>query len=260
MNRTTTLLAIDTSTEFCSVALAVSSTARAQSQLFIRHELTGATASSRVLPAVQEVFAEAQLTLRECTALAFGVGPGSFTGLRTATGVVQGLAFALQVPVVPVSTLLACAQAARERAPAITRVLAALDARMNEVYWAQFDWDQSTHSWQIVQPVILTSPEAVKIPEVPFTLAGNAADIFGERLAALPYAASIDRLALPHAAAIATLGLCSLQAGHTVSAECAMPLYIRNKVALTTAERAAQAVSSSAMPSNAVSVSTIQRG
>ncbi|BBO59709.1 tRNA (adenosine(37)-N6)-threonylcarbamoyltransferase complex dimerization subunit type 1 TsaB [Mycoavidus sp. B2-EB] len=240
-HRPTILLAIDTSTEFCSVALAVSSTAQEPPQLYSRHELTGATASLRVLPMVQEVFAEAKLNLRACTALAFGAGPGSFTGLRTATGVVQGLAFALHVPVVPVSTLLACAQATRDRAGALNRVLAVLDARMNEVYWAQFEWDPEIHNWRTVQPVTLTAPNAVNFPDAPFTLAGNAADLLSAQLASVPHKVSLDPLAQPHATAIATLGLCALRAGQVVSAESAMPVYIRNKVAFTTAERAARA-------------------
>lgn len=240
-HRPTILLAIDTSTEFCSVALAISSTAQEPPQLYSRHELTGATASLRVLPMVQEVFAEAKLNLRACTALAFGAGPGSFTGLRTATGVVQGLAFALQVPVVPVSTLLACAQVARARDAAFNRVLAVLDARMHEVYWAQFEWDLETRNWHTVHPVTLTAPDAVNFPDAPFTLAGNAADLLSAQLARAPHLVSIDSLALPQAAAIATLGLSALRAGQGVSAEDAMPVYIRNKVAFTTAERLARA-------------------
>ncbi|WP_224024733.1 tRNA (adenosine(37)-N6)-threonylcarbamoyltransferase complex dimerization subunit type 1 TsaB, partial [Burkholderia vietnamiensis] len=127
----TVLLAIDTSTEYCSVALLRSAPADAAvstPQTWVRHELTGAVSSTRVLPAVQELFAESGLALADCDAIAFGAGPGSFTGLRTATGITQGLAFGRGLPVVPVGTLLVCAEHARLRAPGTTRVLAALDA------------------------------------------------------------------------------------------------------------------------------------
>ncbi|NIF67720.1 tRNA (adenosine(37)-N6)-threonylcarbamoyltransferase complex dimerization subunit type 1 TsaB, partial [Burkholderia sp. Cy-647] len=106
----TVLLAIDTSTEFCSVALIAASDAAPAStapRLWFRHDETGAVSSTRVLPAVRELLDEAGFTLADCAAIAFGAGPGSFTGLRTATGVAQGLAFGRGLPVVPIGTLAA---------------------------------------------------------------------------------------------------------------------------------------------------------
>jgi tRNA threonylcarbamoyladenosine biosynthesis protein TsaB len=134
----TVLLALDTSTEFCSVALLSAATVptdrtASEPRVWIRHEQTGAVSSTRLLPAIRELFEEAGLALAACNVIAFGAGPGSFTGLRTATGVAQGLAFGLNCPVVPVGTLLACAESARRRDPSATRVLAALDARMDEI-------------------------------------------------------------------------------------------------------------------------------
>ncbi len=238
----TVLLAIDTSTEYCSVALlrsAMAAGADSSPQCWVRHELTGAVSSTRVLPAIREVFAESGLTLADCDAIAFGAGPGSFTGLRTATGIAQGLAFGRALPVVPVGTLLACAEHARLRAPGTARVLAALDARMDEVYWADFAWDDAAGEWRTLHAAALDAPGAVGVPDAPFTLAGNAAAAFGAQLPAAARAAAIDADALPHAVPIAHLALRAYRAGRTVPADQAAPEYIRNKVAQTTAERMA---------------------
>jgi tRNA threonylcarbamoyladenosine biosynthesis protein TsaB len=247
MNQTV-LLALDTSTEFCSVALLCASTTSidaagqhgAAPRFWVRHELTGAVSSTRLLPAIGELFAEAGLTLADCDAIAFGAGPGSFTGLRTATGVAQGLAFGLNLPVVPVSTLLACAESARLRDPSATRVLAALDARMDEIYWADYAWDDAQQEWRTVQPASLDAPARLVLPDAPFTLAGNAAAAFGERLPAVAAARTVDGEALPHALPLAHAALRAFRAGRTVPADQAAPEYVRDKVAQTTAERVAE--------------------
>ncbi|SAK66884.1 family M22 non-peptidase [Caballeronia hypogeia] len=252
----TVLLALDTSTEFCSVALLLDDSIsasdsasnaaaphyeRGSTRVWFRHEATGAVSSTRLLPAVRELFGDAGFALADCAAIAFGAGPGSFTGLRTATGVAQGLAFGLDVPVAPVSTLLACAEGARLKGfddPSWpTRVLAALDARMDEVYWADFEFDAAAGDWRVLHPAALDAPGALPLPEVPFVLAGNAAAAFGERLPAAAAAARVDREALPHALPVALLGLRALKAGRTVAPEHAAPEYVRDKVAQTTAER-----------------------
>lgn len=244
----TVLLAIDTSTEYCSVALLCSddnpgAQSVAPSRIWGRHDRTGAVSSARVLPAVRELFAEAGLALAECSAIAFGAGPGSFTGLRTATGVAQGLAFALGVPVVPVSTLLACAESARRRDAASTRVLAVLDARMDEVYWADYAWDAGEGEWKALSRPALAAPAAVVVPSEPFVLAGNAAAQFGERLPAAAAASVVDHDAVPHAVPLAYVALRAYRGGRTVAADQAAPEYVRDKVAQTTAERlAARAV------------------
>lgn len=241
----TVLLALDTSTEFCSVALLRSDAASAGSDaapahVWTRHEATGAVSSTRVLPAVRELFDEAGLALSQCHAVAFGAGPGSFTGLRTATGVAQGLAFGLGVPVVPVGTLQICAEHARMRDPSVARVLAVLDARMDEVYWADYAWDAPAGEWRTLTPPSLSAPEALAAPETPFALAGNAARAFGARLAVAERAAVVDHDALPHAQPLAWAALRAFRAGRTVAAELAAPEYVRDKVAQTTAERLAQ--------------------
>lgn len=240
----TVLLALDTSTEYCSVALISSEAPSASAQptparVWTRHEATGAVSSTRVLPAVRELFDEAGLALDACNAVAFGAGPGSFTGLRTATGVAQGLAFGLDVPVVPIGTLLICAESARRRDPSISRVLAVLDARMDEVYWADYAWDAAAGEWRTVVPPSLGAPDAVVAPDTAFALAGNAADAFGARLTVAERASVVDREALPHAQPLAFAALRAYWAGRTVAAEHAAPEYVRDKVAQTSAERLA---------------------
>ncbi|RZF26789.1 tRNA (adenosine(37)-N6)-threonylcarbamoyltransferase complex dimerization subunit type 1 TsaB [Paraburkholderia sp. UYCP14C] len=252
----TVLLALDTSTEFCSAALVSASVdangqPSAEPRVWVRHEQTGAVSSTRLLPAIRELFDEAGLTLADCDAIAFGSGPGSFTGLRTATGVAQGLAFGLNLPVVPIGTLLVCAESARLRDPSTTRVLAALDARMDEIYWADYAWDDAQHEWRTVQTASLDAPGRLVLPDVPFTLAGNAAAAFGERLPAVAAARSVDGEALPHALPLAYAALRAFHAGRTVPADQAAPEYVRDKVAQTTAERMADKAAKTARAAHA---------
>jgi tRNA threonylcarbamoyladenosine biosynthesis protein TsaB len=240
----TVLLALDTSTEYCSVALLCAAGAdraatASEPCVWTRHEATGAVSSTRLLPAIGELFEEAGLALSDCDAIAFGAGPGSFTGLRTATGVAQGLAFGLSVPVVPVGTLLVCAESARRRDPAATRVLAALDARMDEIYWADYRWDAAAGDWQTLRPASLDVPVDIGAPDEPFTLAGNAAAAFGARLGVASRARVVDGEALPHALPLAFAALRAFRAGRVVPADQAAPEYVRDKVAQTTAERLA---------------------
>lgn len=204
--------------------------------------MTGAVSSSRLLPAVRELFDEAQMALCDCDAVAFGAGPGAFTGLRTAAGVAQGLAFGLGVPVVPVSTLLACAESARLRDPLAQRVLAALDARMDEVYWADFVWVEEDGEWRALTQPSLGSPRSLPAPDQPFTLAGNAAAAFGAALSLASLARVVDGEAVPHAVPLAHAALRAYRAGHVVPADRAAPEYVRDKVAQTTAERLAARV------------------
>lgn len=223
----------------------------AEPRVWVRHEQTGAVSSTRLLPAIRELFDEAGLTLADCDAIAFGSGPGSFTGLRTATGVAQGLAFGLNLPVVPIGTLLVCAESARLRDPSTTRVLAALDARMDEIYWADYAWDDAQHEWRTVQTASLDAPGRLVLPDVPFTLAGNAAAAFGERLPAVAAARSVDGEALPHALPLAYAALRAFHAGRTVPADQAAPEYVRDKVAQTTAERMADKAAKTARAAHA---------
>ncbi|HJV75229.1 MAG TPA: tRNA (adenosine(37)-N6)-threonylcarbamoyltransferase complex dimerization subunit type 1 TsaB [Noviherbaspirillum sp.] len=225
-----TILAIETSTELASVALL-------HRGEFIVHEALGVnTHSQTILPMVQILLAQAGISLAQCDALAFGAGPGSFTGVRTACGVTQGLAYGADLPVVPVVTLHAMALACREACGA-ENVLVVLDARMEEVYWAQYRYQDG---WQSIIEPQLSAPSAVN--------ANGAAIVCGNALVA--YASAFDKLALaterqadvvPHARQIAQLAQIELAAGRTVGAQDAQPIYLRNKVAFTTAERLARA-------------------
>lgn len=221
------ILAIETSTELASVALLY----RGQ---VISHEAAGVQMHSQtVLPMVQALLAQAGLALADCDAIAFGAGPGSFTGVRTACGVAQGLAFGSDLPVVPVVTLLAMAQACRE-ASGSDNVLALLDARMEEVYWAQYRYAEG---WQALAAPTLSSPQGVpmagEVVACGNGLAAYASAFNGCLQRALPEI-------VPHAAQIARLAESEFAAGRVLKARDAQPIYLRNKVALTTAERMAR--------------------
>jgi tRNA threonylcarbamoyladenosine biosynthesis protein TsaB len=215
------LLAFDTSTETLSIA------ARHGDALFEYTGEGGAQASSTLIPLIQRLLAEAGLTLRELDAIAFGRGPGSFTGLRTACSVAQGLGFGAGLRLLPIDTLRAVAEDARHRFGA-RRVVAVLDARMDQVYAARHDFDG-----QDGEPELLV-PEDVVVPSG-WALAGNAFDAHGDRL---PRAAR-RHAALPTAAAMLRLAPALLAAGRAVAPADAWPLYVRDKVAQTTEERAA---------------------
>lgn len=230
------ILAFDTSTEFCSVALGDGT------RTLFRHEHTGARSSGRVLPAAGELLAEAGIRLVDCAAIAFGAGPGSFTGLRTSCGVAQGLAFGAELPIVQVSSLAACAEQTRASLPAGTVVTVALDARMDECYWASFapvDTAREASGWHALSPIQVSAPQTVAAPSGPYWLAGNAAAAFGDRLSVAAGAAVVLPEVLPHAREIVAIGQRLLAAGHTVRPEDAAPLYVRDKVALTIEERLA---------------------
>ena len=170
------LLAFDTSTETLSVAV------RHGDVVLERSGEGGAQASSTLIPIIQSMLAEAGLALRELDAIAFGRGPGSFTGLRTACSVAQGLGFGAGVPLLPVDTLLVVAEEARHRFGA-QQVLAVLDARMEQVYSAAYDFAVGGPVPQ-AEPQ-LTAPEGLVLPPG-FVLAGNAFEAYGERLPAAP--------------------------------------------------------------------------
>jgi len=192
--------------------------------------------SHTVLPMVQAALQQAGIVLAQCDAIAFGAGPGSFTGVRTACGVAQGLAFGLDLPVVPVSTLQAMAQACRETCGA-DEVLAVLDARMDEVYWAQYRY---CDGWQTVLAPALSAPASVA-PGGSVTVCGNGLIAYASAFAALPGSVGIHPDVIPYARQIALLAQAELAAGRAMAARDAQPVYLRNKVAQTTAERQARA-------------------
>lgn len=222
-------LAFDTSTERLSLAVGHGDAVWAESAP------GGAQSSATLIPALLALLQQAGLRLDQLDAIVFGSGPGSFTGLRTACSVAQGLAFGANLPVLPISTLLAVAEEARHQQGA-TRVVAALDARMDEVYHAAFEWrDGAEPGWLAPADFSLGAPESVPLPEG-WVLAGSAAQAYPGRMAG-----GADSLALlPTASALLRLAPALWRAGQAVPADEALPLYIRDKVAKTTLEREAE--------------------
>ncbi|MGJ9419907.1 tRNA (adenosine(37)-N6)-threonylcarbamoyltransferase complex dimerization subunit type 1 TsaB [Massilia sp. CMS3.1] len=222
------ILAIETSSELASCALL-------SDDIVISRESGGVrTHSQSVLPMVQELLAESHLKLGDVDAIAFGAGPGSFTGVRTACGVAQGLAFGADLPVLACNTLEAMAEACRAHTGA-TEVLTVLDARMNEVYWAQYRFDGV---WQALVDPVLSSPELVTPVAAPGLAAcGNGFAVYPDAFAGKPFALDADAGIVPHARALVRIGAAAFAAGQGLPAAQAQPLYLRNKVAYTSAER-----------------------
>ena len=221
------ILAIDTATEACSAALYLDGEISQQYRVAPREH------SHIILPMIEQLMAQAGIKLQDLDAVAFGRGPGSFMGVRIAAGVVQGIAFAWKLPVVPVSTLAAIAQTANAQTGA-AHVLAAIDARMNEVYWGAYSLTDAGHM-QLVGEELVIAPERVTLPgEREWSGAGTGWSAYGESLrnAIAPFEPA-DRLddCLPSAAAIARLAVADFQAGRHVAASQAVPVYLRDNVA-----------------------------
>ena len=251
------LIAFDTSTDALSVAVLRSTSAGPR---YWQHAgAGGAAASGSLIAGIMDLLRQADLRLQDLDAICFGSGPGSFTGLRTACSVAQGLAYGAGVPVLPVPSLLALAQSARAaHAPLATHgcVSALLDARMDEVYAATYGFD--IHGWTTLQAPCLLAPEqvpawsqAVQAQHGAASLtpgaqpnqawrawAGNVFGIYGQRLAAPAAWMCCD--AFPQAMAILQVAPALIAAGACVPPEQALPLYVRDKVAKTTGERAVE--------------------
>lgn len=230
------ILALDTSTDACSVALYLAG------EILENFQIAPRAHTQLLLPMIDQALAEAGLTPRQLDGIAFGRGPGSFTGLRIAAGIAQGIAFAAQLPVVPVSTLAALAEqhlAAHDG----EWVLAALDARMDEVYWGFYRRDRERR-------VVVMGTEQVKrvaeilLPPLPAHSlygVGSAWQTHHQALCArIGHAlSSYDATAWPRAGSIARLAAVALARGDSVAAAAALPVYLRDQVAKTLAERAA---------------------
>lgn len=223
------LLAFETATRRLSVAL------WQNGELIERAEEVPNGGSERLLPWVHELLAEAGVTLAQIDGIAFGAGPGGFTGLRLACGVAQGLAWGLDLPVAPVSTLEALALAAGEY-----EVWTCLDARMNEVYSAAYVVAGDAVR-ELMPPVCL--PPAVA-PAPTFAGGWGVGDGFASYgpllLAQKPDLKGVRADVFPTAAAVARLAAPVFARGAGVAAAQAQPIYVRDKVALTTAERMAR--------------------
>lgn len=221
------ILAIDTSTEHCSVAL------WRDGEVDAREAHAGQRHSQLVLEMTHDLLTGSALRMAELDGIAFGAGPGTFTGLRIACGVTQGLALGADLPVVGVSTLLAMAQAA----PA-DRVACCLDARVHEVYHAAYE--RTGQAWHTVQAPALHAPAEVPLlPGAGWFGCGSGFAAYREALESR-YGVALSRIdasAYPHAREIAWLAVPEFERGGGMDPAQATPLYLRDRVALKSSER-----------------------
>lgn len=227
-----TLLAIDTATEMCSAGLQIGE------QVHVRSVHAGQRHSELLLPMVTQLLSEHEISVHQCEAIAFGAGPGSFTGLRIACGVAQGLGYGAGKAVVPVGNLHALAWGVRHEG---RRILAAIDARMNEAYCAVFDVASDVLTTRL-PPSLVSAADlpALAREQRPDVIAGNALSRlhveWGDVMDAALYAD-----ATAEAQAFVELGSLMFSAGLGVRPAEASPIYVRDRVALTIAERRARA-------------------
>lgn len=233
------LLALDTATETTHIALELHGSVHAAAKA------GGAQSSAVLLPALQQLLQVAGAGWPQVDAIAFGRGPGAFTGLRTATSVAQGLAFGLGKPVIVLDTLMAVAEDARMAGADAGCVWVANDARMGELYAAVYAHD-AQRGWQVLREPALHTPAAwleqlqgATGTETPSACAGNAWHALGEALEAAARSAPVWPDARPTGAALLALARHAWAAGALQDAASALPLYVRDKVAQTTAEREA---------------------
>ena len=243
------ILAIDTSSAWCSVALSLDPSTE---DTLERHELLGPGASQHLLPWITDLLQQGGITLRDLDAIAVGIGPGAFTGVRLAVAVVQGLALASHLPIAPVASLDAIAASAIDH-PLMQAMDAskyqftvAIDARMGEVYWANYSLmkaaqagDDNTVLPERIGDIQLSRPEDVQM--------GISECVFGS--AVTQYSSHFERH-LPSSQMDGTLGVSAsgvlrcakamLAKGQLIAVDQLEPMYVRNKVALTSAERGAK--------------------
>ncbi len=236
------LLALDTATERMHAALSIGPGAAHNTRTTTLDLPGGAQASATLLPALTGLLADAGLAWADLDALAFGAGPGAFTGLRTACATVQGLALGLDVPVLPLDTLMAVAEDARLAGSVSlpTPLWALQDARMGELYAAAYLWDATSQRWQVHAAPQLW-PLSHALATQPPQWAGNAIQADAALLAPLLTTRCNGELAgepaAPRGAALASLARAAWARGEAVDAALALPRYVRDKVAQTTAER-----------------------
>ena len=228
----TTLLAFDTASERMTIALSHGD------RRWSHVAAGGAKASSTLIPSILSLLAQAGLELAAVDAIAFGRGPGAFTGLRTACAVAQGLAFGADKPVIPIDNLLAIAETARAGRVAFS-VWATIDARMDQIYAAEYAF--AVDRWETLQEPMLTDAERLSerwraTPAL--AVAGDALAVFGARLETGAAERFADARVEPET--LIALATRAWQDGATVDAASALPLYVRDKVAETTLEREAK--------------------
>jgi len=254
------LLAVETATEACSAALYIDGIVTE------RFELTPKEHTRLILPMIDSLMADAGLKPQQLDALAFGCGPGSFTGVRIATGVIQGIAFGADLPVVPVSTLAAIAQdffdnnkaqgkypplhsgegrnegfkkgANSDLSRCINVAFTAMDARMGEIFWGVYQRDEQGFA-KLIGKESVTPAVAVEFPDLSGVGVGSGWGVYNHELMALlaGRVSYCETENLPRAGAIARLGARGFELGLAVAVEQAMPVYLRDKVAKKESER-----------------------
>lgn len=222
----TRIIAIDTATEASSVAI------YDNGKIYSHYDISPREHAQRILPLVERMLSDAGLALNQFDALAFGQGPGSFTGVRIGIGIAQGLALGADLPMIGISTLETMAEGAH-RVTGANQVLTAIDARMSEVYWAAYQRDQNA-TWYAVQAESVLSPQAVESQLN--SLSGHWYTV-GTGWQTYPAMAEYSSLilddghmALPLAVDMLPLALTRWQKGEYVAVENAQPVYLRNEV------------------------------
>ncbi|MGO1297105.1 MAG: tRNA (adenosine(37)-N6)-threonylcarbamoyltransferase complex dimerization subunit type 1 TsaB [Vibrio sp.] len=220
------ILAIDTSTEMCSVALMMGNT------VYTRDAIAPRDHTKKILPMVDEVLKEAGVTLQELDALAYGRGPGSFTGVRIGIGIAQGLALGAELPMIGISTLAAMAQQAYRQTGA-THVSAAIDARMSEVYWAQYQ-RQPNGDWKAIGDECVIAPgnlnQHITNNELCWTQVGTGWAAYSDEMSALSLTCEPSTILYPEAQDMVFLAKFALEQGQTVAVEDSSPVYLRDTV------------------------------
>ena len=221
------ILAIDTATEGCSAALLIGE------EIVEQFEVTPRGHTQRILPMVDQLLAEAECTLQQLDAIAFDRGPGSFTGLRITAGVVQGLAYGAERPVIPVSSLAALASAHFQQ-HGVANILSGIDARMGELSWGAFCIDEQGIP-QLQGAECVAAVDSLPLPPSVAGTWNGVGSGWGSDGEALQtrFGASVrqtDADALPHAREVARLAVHDLLQGKVLAAEEAQPIYLRNNV------------------------------
>ncbi len=217
------ILAIETATEACSVALAIDGQVRERSALSPRGH------ADLLLPWVSELLAEAELSLQQLDVLTFSRGPGSFTSLRIGIGVTQGLAWGAEIPVVPVSSLQCTAQAAVSEG--VKAAIVALDARMSEVYCGVFRLDEQQIMRSVTEEMVCDPQRVTELEYDGFAAVGNGFERYEQLVDFTGLLESVHTQTWPKAAAMMPLALDWLKNNEPLTAEQAQPVYLRDNVA-----------------------------
>ena len=215
------LLAFDTSTIACSIGLSI------DGKITLRHEIAPMKQAKIILPLLNQLLESENISINQLDAIAFGCGPGSFTGVRIAVSVAQGLAYAAQKPLISISSLAAMAQAAYQDL-GWTKLITAVDARMNEVYWAPYEI-QRDNLVVLAGKEQVSRPEEIIISDSTWSGIGNAWDVYQSKIPVKP--TSIDIHRLPTASAILLLAETKFKSDEFVSLSEALPVYLRDDVA-----------------------------